>query len=197
MNYLIYRAICIEGGGCYIGITGRSMEVRRREHYRTRSGKQRNCVAFHAAILKYGHEAFQWEVLIDGLERDEAEHLERFLIATMKPRYNVAAGGLKGLGFVGSIRSPETIARMQEAAKKRGIHPDTHAARIEKQRKRVVCVETGTVFRDAAEAALAHGVKRSHVYDRLFKKRPSGIAMVTFRHALPQEIGMDNVRESR
>lgn len=195
MNHLVYRATCGVSGGCYIGITGRSMEIRRREHLRTRHGNQRNCVAFHAALLKYGPDAFRWEVLIDGVTQDEAEHLERFLISTTQPRYNVARGGLKGLGFTGSKRSPETIERMKAAAKKRGVSQRTREIGNAKKRKPIVCVETGAVFRDANEAAMAHGVKRSHIYDRIFKERPSGIAMVSFRHALPHEVGMMNVRE--
>lgn len=91
---------------------------------------------------------------------------------------------------------PETIDRMRAAAKIRGVARPTREARIERQRKHVVCVETGTVFRDAGEAAIAHGVKRSHVYDRLYYGRPSPQAGVLFRHAMPHEVGMMNVREA-
>lgn len=196
MSYLIYRATCEVSGGCYIGITGRQLDVRRREHHRTRTGTQRNCVALHAAIVKHGAESFTWEVLLDGLEQDEAEHLERFLISTTRPRYNIASGGLRGLGFAGSRRSPETIERMRAAARLRGVPASTRAILRERQRKHLVCNETGTIFRDAAEAAMAHGLKRSHVYDLLFKGRVSRTAFVSFRHALPHEIGKANAREA-
>jgi hypothetical protein len=91
---------------------------------------------------------------------------------------------------------PETIDRMKLAAKKRGVAQIAREARISGQRKHIVCIETGTVFRDAGEAAIAHGVKRSHVYDRLHWERPSRLAGVTFRHALPHERSMMNVREA-
>lgn len=91
---------------------------------------------------------------------------------------------------------PETIIKMKAAAKKRGVSAAARLARLEKQRKYLVCIETDTVFRDAAEAAMAHGLKRSHVYDVLFKGRVSRTALVSFRHALPHEIGKANAREA-
>lgn len=275
MTYLIYRATSRTSGGSYIGLTSRLLIFRQREHWAAVKTGRNACPAFTAAMRKHGVEDFEWEILIDGLEGDEASHLEAFLISAYRPRYNAAPGGSTGdrLGPSAVARavicintgiayesgtaaakahsvsqmtvsiicnrggqtkkgwrfrfadseevvrvprtqeqieagrksrveklkarrhSPETIERMKVAAKKRGVSRRTREIGDAKKRKPIVCVETGTVFRDANEAAMAHGVKRSHIYDRIFKERPSGIAMVSFRHALPHEVGMMNVRE--
>jgi len=273
-EFLIYMA---EGpsGGRYIGLTGRSMARRLSEHRRSakRSEKGPHCRALRKAMIKYGFEAFKWTVLIEGLTREEADQLERFLISTMRPEYNISPGGFSpaggnhrravvcintgklyasgkeaaretgahpmsislicrnggetksGLRFrfadaeevVRVPRSDEDIARgkatriqklkarrhppatiekMRAAAKARGVSDFTRQANKEKRRKHIVCVETGTVFRDASEAAMAYGVKVSHVYDRLHYGRASRQAGVTWRHANHNETFKFNVMEA-
>ena len=271
-DYLIYMAES-PSGGRYIGLTGRPMKRRLDEHRRSsqRTDKGSHCRALRNALIKYHFDTFRWTVLIDGLTKEEADHLERFLISVLQPEYNIAAGGFspvngqrhravicintgkqyasgreaarstgahpmsisticrrggrtrEGLRFrfadadeilrparseeaiakgkAGRIEklmerrhSPETISLMSAAAKARGMNASFHLSAAEKNRKAVVCVETGTVFRDAGEAAMAHGVKRSHVYDRLFQGRRSTLAGVTFRHASADEVERGNAR---
>lgn len=179
MSYLVYCATSRTSGGQYIGITSRGL-AERRKHHLSMAPTKRICPAFHAAIVKYGRDDFEWETMIDGLEQDEAVHLERFLISTMAPRYNVASGGLSGAGFAGYIRPPETIKRMRAAAKKRGISNATRTAAKAAQVKPIRCVETGTVFPDAHEAALAHGLARNSVYSLIYKGGKSKLAGVSF-----------------
>jgi len=195
MTYTVYMAICKTTGGRYIGITSKGLARRRIEHVTKRSAGKRICPAFHAAIDKYGKDDFEWVCLIDGLDADEAAHLERFLISTMKPRYNVAAGGLSGSGFAGWKRSPETKARMSASAKARGMSPTTMAARREALRQHVTCIETGTVFRDGAEAAMAHGIKRNRVYECVRNKNINKASGASFRRSTSQEIEEYKVME--
>jgi hypothetical protein len=92
--------------------------------------------------------------------------------------------------------SPETIERMKVAAKLRGVSAKTREIGDAMKRKALVCNETGTVFRDARDAAMAHGLKRARIYDLIFNGKVSQTAFVSFRHALPHEATMMNAREA-
>lgn len=273
MAYTVYIAERDSGAGAYIGLTSRLLSARRREHEGdARNGKKNGCRAFAAALVKYGADAFAWNVLADGLTESEARLIERFAIDFYRPRYNIAPGGSVGNGETkkrpvicvttgklyhsvndaaaaigvtqgaivhacakGSVctseklsfryedapqvvrvrtpeqieagrlsrieklkarrHPPETIERMKGAAKKRGVARSTREAQRSANQKPVVCVETGTVFRDGTAAGLAHGIDRNRVYECIYHRRVNRAAGVSFRRALQHEVGMMNVRE--
>lgn len=119
------------------------------------------------------------------------------VIRPMRPAAAVEAGRKARSEKLKARRHPpETIKRMKAAAKLRGVSDKARHAQREKQRKHIVCVETGTVFRDAAAAGLAHGVDRQHVYNQMQSPRPSRLAGVSFRHALPHERDLMHSREA-
>lgn len=100
------------------------------ERVRAHRAKHRegNTSRFHAAMRKYGVEAFSWCVLIDGLTVVEAYDKERELIALLKPEYNVCPGGIGG------------------------------ATGVCHNRKMVVCLEDRTIFSSVKLAAEAHAL---------------------------------------
>lgn len=81
MNRMIcYVATHVESGKRYVGITKRTLNVRKRQHenYAKRGSTESR---LYEAIRKYGNDAFNWEIVAEG--RDEViKLLERTLINT-------------------------------------------------------------------------------------------------------------------
>lgn len=89
-NYLVYCAK-FPNGKMYIGLTGKTLERRKSEHY-----KPRMKFAVHSAIKFYkGQET--WEVLAYGLTKEEAAQKEIALIKELNTKaphgYNLTDGG--------------------------------------------------------------------------------------------------------
>lgn len=105
----------------YIGIT--SMQVNRRWHG---GSAYRNNKHFYAAIKKYGWDAFQHEILAEGLTYDAACSMEISLIAEYQSTdpskgYNISNGGDKTtLGYKYSEESRQRISRAL-IGKRKGI----------------------------------------------------------------------------
>lgn len=76
----------------YVGLTA-NVKQRHKQHKSTRN----RCPVFSNAIKKYGFENFNFEVLIENLSREEANHFERKFIKefnTLVPNgYNRTEGG--------------------------------------------------------------------------------------------------------
>lgn len=106
-------------GKVYIGITKRKPEKR----WNSGRGYESNRY-FYRAIQKYGWENFKHEIIVDGLDQDEATETERRLIAeydSTNPAagYNIEAGGLNGSAkFTKSMRATFS-ARGKRVAKER------------------------------------------------------------------------------
>ena len=256
MSHLIYMATSKSSGGSYVGLTGRGLDVRRAQHVAdalrsARRGMAHGCPAFHAAIIKHGQDDFDWSIVIDGLEEDEAKHMECFLINIMKPRYNVSAAwfnakaGRRVIDLIGnrvftSIDSAATVLgvsrqsimrickngryptdkirvsfegvdelperepldvrvpasarphRWSEAdrallssiarAKGRGFTRAMVEAGADAVRRPVRCIQTGTVFMGAKEAAMAHGLSKSAVHTLVYSGGVSYKAGVSFEY---------------
>lgn len=78
-------------GKRYIGITSTDPQKR----WRNGNGYETQ-PKMHNAIVKYGWDNIKHNILIDGIDREQAEAMERYLIAsldTIKGGYNVAIGG--------------------------------------------------------------------------------------------------------
>jgi predicted GIY-YIG superfamily endonuclease len=124
-SMLVYKATNTINRKFYIGITARQLKDRVKEHI-SDSKKRGGCPAFHAAIRKYGKDAFSWEILHKDLLREDAESKERLLIATLKPAYNIAPGGRTGGGElkgrpVVCINSGEVFPSGAEASRTLGL----------------------------------------------------------------------------
>lgn len=97
MSYIVYRHTNPYNGKIYIGMTGQK-PLRRWDRGR---GYVENKY-FYRAIKKYGWDNFYHEILCDGLTLEEANRIERFLIAKYdsanpKKGYNIDLGG-NGVG---------------------------------------------------------------------------------------------------
>ena len=90
-TYLVYKHTS-PSGKCYIGQTC-DYEKRCKNHKKQNS----NCVAFRNALMKYGWENFQHEILYENLSKSEANTLEERCISesnSMTPNgYNLKSGG--------------------------------------------------------------------------------------------------------
>jgi len=106
MNYKVYMHTNKQDGKKYIGIT--LTEPKRRWG---RNGiKYKGSVSFYGAILKYGWEGFEHEILFSNLTIEQAQQKEIELIKKYNTQhgggYNILAGG--NLGTVGKITTEET-----------------------------------------------------------------------------------------
>lgn len=126
MAAIVYIATNRINGKRYVGATSFGLSVRRRQHERAPNARRATCRYFHAAIKKYGPDAFDWLILVSCETFEDALQQEIRLIATIGPEYNLTAGGqgCKGravsqeqrdrssLLMKGRKRSPESIAKM-------------------------------------------------------------------------------------
>ena len=127
--YCVYMHIS-PSNKAYIGITSTSPEERwdggRGYFKKTKNGNYHQ-PAMVNAINKYGWDNFEHIIFDDGLSKNEAEHMEKILIAlwnTNNPKYgyNIRNGG----GSVGPL-TEETKIKMSEAHK--GYCPTEDARR--------------------------------------------------------------------
>ena len=176
---LIYKITNTLNGKCYVGQTTRTPEERFVEHKRCQTSN------IGREIRKYGVENFTVEVLEECEIRELLNEREIFWIAEldcMWPRgYNNATGGQGN-----RERTPESVAKMS----RKGMHhsdasrkqialsltddknpqygkplSDETKARLSaatKNKRQVICVETGEVFESMTAAARA---KQSKVQD--------------------------------
>lgn len=129
-SYTVYKHTS-PSGKVYIGITARP--VARRWHG---GSAYRNNAHFYAAIKKYGWDAFEHEILAEGLTREEACTLEVELIAKHQSTdpakgYNISRGGDKTtLGYRYSEESRRKISHAL-TGKRRGVkHTTEHCEHI-------------------------------------------------------------------
>ena len=139
----VYRVTNVITGKQYVGICTCKVRRRWRRHVNVAQSGRHGSPALHAAIRKYGEEAFQVETLYEGVSWREIQAVERGLIAaygTMAPNgYNLTCGGEGVLGLriteaqrlamsqraKGRKRSPESLAKLSRSLKGRTISPET------------------------------------------------------------------------
>ncbi len=186
----VYMAVNKINGKRYIGVTGRTVELRAFEHVRDAlKGIGRG--AFAHAIRKYGADGFDWLVVSDHDAGREAVAEEKRLIRTVKPEYNSTIGGE---GYHPRVLSEDARRRISEA--NRGntyCLGKTHTSETkEKLRaaglrdkdkwlarshlgpasmaKAVICLDDGQVYPSASEAARAYDADKSAVIEVCCRK---------------------------
>lgn len=128
-GYIVYKHTNKINGKVYIGITHyKNPEIR------WNKGKNYKCSKrFYNAILKYGWDMFDHEVLFAGLSKEEACDMERILIAKYKREgisYNIAEGGEGGLSV-----SQETREKLSKSLKgKKKKNPEAYKRAAEKRK---------------------------------------------------------------
>lgn len=120
-NYTVYQHIA-PNGKCYIGVTSRKPEMR----WQNGKGYRHN-EYFDNAIKKYGWKNIEHKIIKTKLTKEEAEQMERDLIAQFKSNdrdhgYNITSGGEE----VGK-HSEESKRKMSEHTKgqvspRKGVH---------------------------------------------------------------------------
>lgn len=113
-SYYVYRHTS-PSGKVYIGITSRKPEIRWGKNGRYYKGN----IKFFNAILKYGWNNFNHEILLSNCSKEEAFTFEKLLIAHYKKlniSYNIADGGES---YTGVKRSEEFCKKQSERMKER------------------------------------------------------------------------------
>ena len=131
--YKVYKHTNLINGKSYIGIT--SQKVYKRWH----PDHYISCKRFYAAIQEFGWQNFSHEVLYEVETKEEANRLEKEMIIQYKTTeaafgYNISFGGIGG---------------------------DNGGS--EKQRKKVLCVETGVIYESIKEASRQTGIDNSGI----------------------------------
>lgn len=109
-NYCVYVHTNKINGKMYVGQT-----CNIKERWRCQGKNYFASVKFFNAIKKYGWDNFTHEVIKEGLCREEADSIERELIATfdtINNGYNIKDGGSRG------VLSPESLKKMGDAVHK-------------------------------------------------------------------------------
>jgi len=113
--YTIYRAVNITNGKSYVGIDARWPHRKSSHISGAKSGKH---IYFHRAIRKYGTESFQWEILFETENRDDAVEAEPLYIKIFGSfgnyGYNRNAGGG---GMSGSNHTDVTKDKISKSKK--------------------------------------------------------------------------------
>ena len=163
MSYTIYIHRNKVNNKAYIGQTSQKLRTR----WRNGDGYKR-CPHFYRAIQKYGWDGFEHIVWATGLSREQADHMERLLIALFDTTnqdfgYNIFDGGKN------SLHTEETKQKMREA-KIGNVLTEEHKKKIGESNKgngrpgrAVYCVELGRVFKSAMEAERQTSVPNTNI----------------------------------
>jgi len=159
MQTIVYMATNRVNGKRYVGYTSKTLLRRRRQHEFSALSLRGECRAFHAAIRKYGAEAFDWHVLSEHLSREDGIQAEICQIAELRPAYNISKGGQGTNGvpwteerrilfsrlMKGRVMSPEARVKWKKTYNENGYI------------NRILCLDDGRVFKNAVEAAKHYG----------------------------------------
>ena len=117
--YTVYKHTT-PNGKVYIGITSQKPENRWRkgEDYKT-------CPCFYNAIMKYGWNNVQHEILFENLTKEEACEKEVLLIALYKSNQRAFGYNIESGGSLQKEISAETRKKISEANKRRIISAET------------------------------------------------------------------------
>lgn len=134
-NYCVYIHTS-PSGKKYVGQTGQKPEKRWGKdgsHYlkKEKNGEYMH-IAFARAILKYGWDNIEHEIVASNLTKEEADNFEKLLIEKLNTKnrkygYNLKDGGLGGGGF-----SEETLKKMSESHKGKKQSEEAIRKRVEK-----------------------------------------------------------------
>lgn len=152
----------------YIGQTCQSLAKRKGKHF-SEARKGRGSV-FGAAIRKHGEQAFRFEIFKEVENQIECCELEKNLIRSLQPRYNMQDGGKAS--FVpwnkGKKMNSEVCKNISKAAKsrkrtKRGSYSNEHKNKIgqatmKRSEKPFKCLNNGIIYLNKTVAAKDLGI---------------------------------------
>ena len=143
----------------YVGLTKQDPQDR----WRKDGGGYKNQPKFWRAIQKYGWDNFEHIILKTNLTAKEASELEKQLIKSFNAIQN---GYNSDLGGVITNHSPETIEKIRQSMIGK-THSQKTKSKIsnskQKDKKSIICIETGIEYESAADAMRKTGVDRSSI----------------------------------
>lgn len=170
-QYYVYLHLNKINGKKYYGVTSEN-----NPQIRWKKGYSHN-IHFNSAILKYGWDNFEHQIIASNLTKAQAEKMEHELIImenTNNPifGYNLTSGG--GLGV---FRHSEESKRLMSEHSKGPLNPmyGKHHTEETKEKiskalqghpkisKKVLCVETGIVYNSTREAERETGINHNGI----------------------------------
>ena len=132
MTFTVYVHTNKINGKKYVGITSKKPQKR------WNNGKGYERQYFYNAIVKYGWENFEHEILKTGLTQEEADYWEKYYIQEFDSRlghngYNAAIGGFN-VGMTGLHHSEEAKKKMSAARFGKRLSEE-HCKNLSKARK--------------------------------------------------------------
>lgn len=184
-NYFVYIHIC-PNGKRYIGLTGRTPEIRWGVNGR---GYKAHNLHFYNAILKYGWDNIEHNIIARGLSKDEACVLEKYLISKYKTTdraygYNKSTGGeMSGAGVKRTL-SAETRRKISEVQKGKKMSAEAIRKRSEKARGQKRSKET----RDKIAAATKIPIIQLDIYGNFIAEYESILSAFLITNIAKQNI---------
>lgn len=150
--YTVYMHTCPDGKR-YIGLTSKE---NLQDRFHSGHGYKNN-TDFNNAIIEFGWRNISHEVLASGLTSDEAEKIERDMIAFYKSNdpeygYNSYNGGVKG-----TKAGKRTIARMKTAQSKER-NPMFGRTQTEETRRKISMAKKGKKLSDECKRKLSRAL---------------------------------------
>ena len=161
-NYAVYIHTSPLGKK-YVGVTGQSVQKR----WLGGRGYFRN-EYFTRAINKYGWDNFTHEIVASGLSKEDAERLEKSLIARYRSNCKKYGYNIKDGGDTNGHHAEESKRLMSINRKGKGTQPKSEETKQKMREnhkggaspKSVLCVETGAVYESINSAAKAVGINK-------------------------------------
>lgn len=170
-KYVVYCHTNKINGKRYVGITCQKPT----ERWKNGRGYI-GCTEFYNAILKYGWEEFSHEILFENLTKEEAEQKEIYLIekwqlTNSKQGYNLALGGLINYPTEEMRKKLSDANRGKPSWNKGKCLTDKHRKKLSEakkdftpsNKKNILCVETGKVYKSITDASKDTNADRSNI----------------------------------
>ena len=153
MYVIIYCAYNKVNQKRYIGQTIQKLCERRAAHY-TKDPE----IYFHRALHKYSKDDFEWSIIDTAYSQEELNEKEIYWIKkydTLNPiyGYNLLSGGQGG----------KPTKEQIQYARNKFVEKYSSDAKHLKQVKNIKCIETGKIYKTAAEASRETNVHHGHI----------------------------------
>ena len=100
---LIYKVTNLKNKMIYIGLTSRTLDQRKKEHYYKAFSDSKNKKSdFHKALKSFNKSDFKWEIIENNIPIKDLPNKERYWIKyynSYKKGYNMNSGGANEDGF--------------------------------------------------------------------------------------------------
>jgi group I intron endonuclease len=176
---IVYRVTNTVNGKTYIGITTRSLSIRKSGHYNRANNGSKN--KFHRALLKHREDCFVWETICSCNDLLELEEKEKYYISLFKEDelYNITEGGR--VGALGYKHTDEERKRRSDKLKTAG-----GIRRSDKLNKPIVCINNNDVFASISDAGRFFDISDKNI-GKLLKRGYGTLRGLMFRYATEKE----------